>query len=105
MFLQDVRTFYRWNTTDVEQYTIAINSDKLQTQLKQLIENIRSASQPNDIDHVVCDVKRVLLEAAEPNKVVSKRSKQRKQRKQPRTHQSPWYDKECESVRKLYNSL
>ena len=53
----------------------------MQTQLTQLIENIRSASQPNDIDHVVCDVKRVLLEAAEPNKVVSKKSKQRKQRK------------------------
>ena len=77
----------------------------MQTQLTQLIENIRSASQPNDIDRVVCDVKRVLLEAAEPNKVVSKKSKQRKQRKQPRTHQSPWYDKECESARKMYNSL
>ena len=102
---EDVRTIYRWNTNDVKQYTIAINSDKLQTQLTQLIENIRSASQPNDIDHVVCDVKRVLLEAAEPNKVVSKKSKQRKQRKQPRTHQSPWYDKGCESAKKLYNSL
>ena len=51
--------------------------------------------------HFVCDVKCVLLEAAEPNKVVFKKSKQRKQ---PRTHQSPWYDKECESARKLYNS-
>ena len=102
---EDVRAFYRWNTNDVEQYTIAINSDKLQTQLTQLIENIRSASQPNDIDRVVFDVNRVLLEAAESNKVVSKKSKQRKQRKQPRTHQSPWYDKKCESARKLYNSL
>ena len=74
----------------------------MQTQLTQLIENIKSASQPNDIDRVVCDVKHVLLEAAEPNKFVFKKAKQLKQ---PRTHESHWFDKECEIARKLYNSL
>ena len=82
--------------------TTAINTDILQTRLSQLIEKIKSTSQPNDIDCVVCGVKDILLEAAEPNKVVYRKSKQPKQ---PRTHLSPRYDKEYESARQLYNSL
>ena len=58
---EDVRTFYRWYTNDGEEYTTRINSDKLQTQITPLIEDIhvKSAPQQNDIDHVVCDVKHV----------------------------------------------
>ena len=52
--------------------------EELQIQLTQLIKHMNHLSQPDDIDRVVCDVKHILLEAAEINKVVYRKSKQPK---------------------------
>ena len=94
------RTFYKWNTHTKEQYTERINSDDMQMSLNNVIEAINESNSNDNVEGTVKSINNILLQAAEPCKVVCR---DRPNNKRVRLHQSPWYDRECEIQRKIVN--
>ena len=91
-----LRTYYRWQDTDKEQYKESINSVKSQQQFRTIFDNFTPCD--THVKDTVKKIQNVLLTAAAPCKVTSSTSKSN-----VKPESSPWYAGECSRKRKICN--
>ena len=83
-----LRTYYRWQDTDKEQYKESINSAESQQQFESIINNFTPGN--TNVNDTVKEIQNVILTAAAPCKVISSNI-----RSNNKLEISPWYDREC----------
>ena len=93
-----LRTYYRWQDTDKEQYKESINSVESQQLFESIINNFTPGN--TDVNDTVKEIQNVILTAAAPCKVISSNI-----RSNNKLEISPWYDRECSRQRSIYNRL